>query len=140
METAGAIRAIKRFGDTAAGIAETIKRLSSPVVKVLTFSPASDVIARASALCAQVSKGRLDVIYAVRSLSKYRVKAHKSYRFSEESLPSSSEVASTLAVAMKDLGVRRADVQLIIPKSWVAMKAASLPVSVRENLAGGGAF
>jgi Tfp pilus assembly protein PilN len=134
METAGAIKAIKRFGDIAAGVAEKISRLSRPVLRVLTFSPASDAVARASAFCAQIDQGRIDVIYAVRSFSKYSVKAHKSYRFNEESLPSSSEVASTLAVAIKDLGVRRADVQLIIPKSWVAMKAASLPAAVRENL------
>ena len=71
METAGAIKAVKRFGDIAAGVAEKISRLSRPVLRVLTFSLASDAVARASAFCAQIDKGRIDVIYAVRSFSKY---------------------------------------------------------------------
>ncbi|MGO9379901.1 MAG: PilN domain-containing protein [Dissulfurispiraceae bacterium] len=134
METADAIKAIKRFGDAATRIADAIRKLFGPVLKVLTFSPANEAIASATALCAQISKGRLDVVYGARLFSKYRVKAHKKYSFAEDSLPSPTEVASTLAVTIRALGTRHADVQLIIPKLWVAMKAASLPAAASENL------
>lgn len=134
METAVAIRAVRKFGDAAARVADAIKKLSGPVLRVLAFSPASEAVAPASALCAQISRGHLDVIYVRRLFSKYRIKAGRDYRFSDESLPSPGEVASTLALAVKDFGIRSADVQLIIPKAMVAMKAATLPSAVSENL------
>src|SRR5512135_727328 len=126
METTGAVKAVKKITDTAAVIAGRIKTLSGPLLKVLTFNPASDSIAPASALCLQIGNGRVYIIYAFRSFSRFRIKAGRSYRFTDDSLPSPSEVASTMAVAAKDLGIRRASVHLIIPKSLVAMKAASL--------------
>jgi len=134
METAGTVSAIKRFGKAAAGAAETIKRQSVPVMKVLNFNPVTELMAKASVLCVLIGRGRLDIAYATRSFSKYHIRAARNYQFAADALPSPSEVASTLAVATRDFDITRADVQMIIPKSMVAMKVASLPSSVRENL------
>jgi Tfp pilus assembly protein PilN len=133
MEAAGTREKIKRFGNIASGASSAIRKVAASVWKVLTFSP-SEAIVPASCLCAEVRKGQVTVLHALRAFSKFRIKADKTYRYTEDSVPSPDEVASALALAFKDFGIRKADVVLIVPKQWVVVKSASLPAAVGENL------
>ncbi len=133
METARTRETIKRFGDAASGVAGAIKKVAAPVWKVLTLSPDAAVVP-ASCLCAEIRKGQVTILHASRAFSKFRIKADKTYRYGEDSVPSPDEVASALAVAFKDFGIRKADVVLVVPKQWVVVKSASLPAAVGENL------
>ncbi len=133
METARTRETIKQFGDAVSGVAGAIKKVATSVWKVLTFSP-SEAVVPASCICAEIRKGQVTVLHASRAFSKFRIKADRTYRYSEDSIPSPDEVASTLAVAFKDFGIRKADVVLVIPKQWVVVKSTSLPAAVGENL------
>ncbi len=134
MDTAGAKRTIKRFVDAASAVAVVVRRLASPAWKALTFSP-SEALAPDSCLCARIGRGCIEIVHATRVLSKYRIKAYKTYQYcDEDSIPSPEETASALAVSLKDFGIRKAKVVLVIPKAWVVVKSASLPAAAGENL------
>jgi general secretion pathway protein L len=133
MEAARTRETIKQFGDAASGVAGALKKAANSVWKVLTFSPGEAVLP-SSCLCAEIRKGQVTILHASQAFSKFRIKADKTYRYGEDSVPSPDEVASALAVAFKDFGIRRADVVLAVPKQWVVVKSASLPAAVGENL------
>jgi Tfp pilus assembly protein PilN len=133
MEAARTIERLKQLGDILSGPANTVKRLAALAWKVLTFSPGEAVVP-ASCLCAEIGKGRVDIIHASRKFSKLNIKAEKTYRYAEDSLPSPDEVASALAVAFKDFGIGKTDVVLVVPKQWVVVKSAGLPAAAGENL------
>jgi len=130
MEAAGIKGTIKKLGYTSAG---ACKRIASSVWKMLTYSP-GEAIFPASCICAEISMGQVNIIHAARKFSSFRIKADKTYRYAEDSLPTTDETASALAVAFKDFGIRKADVVLVVPKQWVVVRSAVLPAAVAENL------
>ncbi len=133
METAGKMNSLKKIGDSAADLANRVKKIWLPLWKVLIMSP-DEALTPASCLCLEMGKGYLEVLYAGRKFSKYTIKNRKIYRFSEDTFPSPDELASTTALAFKDFDIRKTDVVLVIPKAWVIVKPASLPAAAAETL------
>ncbi|MEW5745809.1 MAG: PilN domain-containing protein [Nitrospirota bacterium] len=125
---------ISRMSAAAAAAAARLKAIGAPAWKVLTFSPAHDAVASASCLCIEIERGHITALYATRFLSRYRLQGYKRYRFAEDHYPTPEEAASTVALAMRDLNIRKTGIVLSLPKSWVVVKSAELPAAAAENL------
>ncbi|MFZ5997474.1 MAG: PilN domain-containing protein [Nitrospirota bacterium] len=125
---------IERVTSVASTVAARLKTLGAPVWKALTFNPAHEAVAPASCLCITIEKGTIAAVHASRALSHYKIKGYKRYKFAEGHYPKPEEVASTAALAFKDLGIRKTDAVLTIPKPWVVVKAAELPSAAAANL------
>jgi general secretion pathway protein L len=126
---------IKKLTTLASASATYLKRIGKPLWRVLTFSPADDIISPRKALCVSIEKGSLSVVLGSRFLSKIKIKGSRSYSFEKDRYPQPEGLASSVALAINDLGAARTDVTLSIPKAWVIIKTAELPSTVKENLA-----
>jgi Tfp pilus assembly protein PilN len=116
--------------ESAQRLNETMLR---PLWKVLTFSPADDVVAPQKNISIAIEKGKLIIAYGSRFLSRYSIKGFKTYSF-EGRYPQPDILASSSVLAMNDFGATKATVSLSIPKAWVIIKTAELPITVKENL------
>jgi len=128
------ITAIKKFVSIASDSASKLKRIGTPFWRVLTFSPADDRILPQKALCASIEKGGLSVVFGSRFLSKIKIKGFRRYPFEEDKYPQPEGIASSLALAINNFGVTKADVTLSIPKAWAVIKTAEFPSTVKESL------
>jgi Tfp pilus assembly protein PilN len=134
METAGKIKnAMSGMGARTTSATAALKRIGAPLMKALSYTPFEEIFP-STALCISISQGRLDLLQAKRSLSKYRISAYKSFGFGEDVFPSPDDVATSAAVAMKEFGLKRADVILLVPRSWIIFKSAGLPAAAEDNL------
>jgi general secretion pathway protein L len=62
-----------------------------------------------------------------------KIQGIREYSF-EGRYPLPEVFASSLSLAINDLGARNADVTLSIPKAWTVITTAELPAAVKENL------
>jgi Tfp pilus assembly protein PilN len=112
-----------------------LKRIWEPLWKILSFSLANDAIYPARVLSASLDKGTLSVVHGSRFLSRITVKGVREYSFEEGKYPQPEVFASSLSLAINDLGASKAEVSLSIPKAWTVIKLTDFPVTVKENLA-----
>jgi Tfp pilus assembly protein PilN len=134
METAGKGKmTIKRLNDMRAALSVSLRRLTSPVWRILSYSLLEEIIPSA-AIAVSIRQGHVDVLRAKRSFLKYVITGVKTYQYAEQPFPSPDEVASAVAAAMKEFGLKRADAVLILPKSRIILKSAELPAAVAANL------
>jgi Tfp pilus assembly protein PilN len=110
-----------------------LKKITDPIKRLLTFSLADDSIYPAKTLAVSLDKDTLSVAYGRRLFSRMKIQAIREYPF-EGRYPQPEVLASSLALAISDLGARNAEVTLSIPKAWTVIKTAEFPVTVRENL------
>ena len=111
-----------------------LRRIGDPLWRILTFSLADESIYPAKNLAASLEKGSLSVAYGTRFLSRIRIKGIREYAFEEDRYPQPEVFASSLALAINDLGAAKAGVSLCIPKAWAIVTTAEFPVTVKENL------
>ncbi|MBI5638929.1 MAG: PilN domain-containing protein [Nitrospirae bacterium] len=102
---------------------------------MLTFSPADDTVAPRQTLSVSLEKGALQVVFGTRFLSRISIRGARSYAFEENRHPLPEEVASSLPLAVSELGAYGSDITLVIPKSWVIIKTAEFPSTVGETVA-----
>ncbi len=126
--------ALRKLTSLVSSSAEKIRTLSGPLIKVLTFSPADDVISPAKNVSVSIGKGILSVVYGARILSRIRIKGAKRYPL-EERFPTPDSLASSLEIALSQLGASKKDITLCVPKAWVVIKTAEFPSTVRETIA-----
>jgi len=126
---------IKKLTTLASTSSTFLRRIGRPVWRVLTFSPSDNIISPKKALCVSIEKGALSVVLGSRFLSKIKIKGSRRYSFEEDRYPQPEGLASSVALAINDLGAARTDVTLSIPKAWVIIKTAEFPSTVKENLA-----
>jgi Tfp pilus assembly protein PilN len=127
--------AIKKLTSFTLGSTTKLKdSIWRPLWKILTFSPADDTISPEKNLSVSLEKGILSVAYGSRFLSRIKIKGVKKYSFEEGRYPQPEGVASSLALAINDLGAAGTNVSLSIPKAWAVIKIAEFPVTVKENL------
>jgi Tfp pilus assembly protein PilN len=120
---------------TFASSASTVVRQAlNPVWKILSISAADDAVYPANIVSASIDKGTLSVAYGARVLSQIKVKGIREYSFEEDRYPQPEVFASSLALAINDLGASKVEVSLTIPKAWAVIKTTVFPSSVRENL------
>ncbi len=125
---------IKRIASITSTATAKLKGVIKPLWKVLTFSPADDTLSTKKRVSVSIEKGTLSVAYGSRFLSRLRIKGARKYSFEEGKYPPPEGVASSLSLAINDLGAKGADVSLSIPKAWTVIKIAEFPATVKENL------
>ena len=127
---------ITKLTTIASSSSNVMKQVLNPVWKILSLSAADDAVYPASALSASIDKGTLSVVYGARVLSQIKVRGIREYSFEEDRYPPPEVFASSLALAINDLGASKGEVSLGIPKAWAVINTAVFPASVRENLSG----
>ncbi len=132
---------IKKLTDFASGSIPRLMSLGSFLRRILTFSPADDLIFPQKALSVSIGKGSLSVAYGTRFLSGMSLKGLKTYPLEGSSrYPQPEEMVSSLALATNEFGVPRTAITLSIPKAWAIIRTVEFPSTVRENLASVVAF
>ncbi|MFH1025867.1 MAG: PilN domain-containing protein [Nitrospirota bacterium] len=110
-----------------------LKKITDPIARLLTFSLADDIIYPAKTVSASLDKGALSVAYGRRFFSRMKILGIREYSF-EGRYPQPEVFASSLSLAINDLGATNADVTLSIPKAWTIISTTEFPVTVKENL------
>ena len=125
---------IKKFTAFASSWSAALKKIATPLWRVLTFSLADESIYPDKTLAASLEKGTLSAAYGTRLLSQIKIQGFKEYSFEEDRYPQPDVFASSLALAINDLGAARASVSLSIPKEWAIINTTEFPITVKENL------
>lgn len=118
-----------------AGAASKVSALTSPVKRVLFFSPADDFVYPRANVTASLDRGSVAVALGSKVFSFVSVKGVREYPFDDSRYPQPEELASSVAMALSELGATRSDITLTIPKAWTIIKTVEFPTTVRENLA-----
>ncbi len=124
---------INRLSTWATTSSSLLKKITEPISRVLTFSLADDRIYPAKCVAASLEKGVLSVAYGRRFLSRMKIQGVRGYSF-DGRYPQPEVFASSVSLAINDLGARNAQVTLSLPKAWTVITTADFPVSVKENL------
>jgi general secretion pathway protein L len=130
MNGTAVINKLSTWASTSSAI---LKKLTDPIARLLTFSLADDIIYPAKTVSASLDKGALSVAYGRRFFSRMKILGTREYSF-EGRYPQPEVFASSLSLAINDLGATNAEVTLSIPKAWTIIKTTEFPVTVRENL------
>jgi Tfp pilus assembly protein PilN len=109
-------------------------RLGRSLWRILSFSLADDRLAPLQVLSVMLERGGVAVIYASRFLSRIKIRGVRRYFFEKGSYPTPDNVASAVALAANELRAQRAQLILVVPKSWTIVKATDFPLSVADNL------
>jgi Tfp pilus assembly protein PilN len=126
----GAI-AVKKIASAAFTSVLKLGEFLQPLCRTLTRS-ADSVFLPKNFFCISLDKGGLSAAYGSKFLSLIRIKGTKRYQYG--GYPQTEEAASSAILAVSELKAEKADVTLNIPKEWVIIKTAELPVAVKENL------
>ena len=113
--------------------AAKLKRLWRPLQRLLTFSLADESISPAKNVSVSIDKGSVSVAYGSRFLSRIRVKGIKTFPI-EDRYPTPEGLASSVSMALSSFRVSKTAITLCVPKSWVVIKLAEFPVTVKDNL------
>jgi len=125
---------ITKLTTFASASSTVMRQVLNPVWKILSISAADDAVYPANVVSASIDKGTLSVVYGSRVLSQIKVKGIREYSFEEDRYPQPEVFASSLALAISDLGASKVKISFGIPKAWSVIKTAVFPASVRENL------
>lgn len=125
--------AINKLSLWASAFSSVLKKFTDPVARLLTFSLADDRLYPGRCVAASLDRGSLSVVYGRRFLSRLKIHGIREYAY-DGKYPQPEVLASSLALAISDLGARKAQVTLSIPKAWTVITTADFPVSVKENL------
>ncbi|MDA8125424.1 MAG: PilN domain-containing protein [Deltaproteobacteria bacterium] len=101
---------------------------------VLFFSPADDRVASGRCLSLSLEEGGISVSYGARRLSRINVRATRSYPFEKGQYPPPENLGAAALLAMNDLKAAGAQITLVIPKAWVIVKTAELPLAAKDTL------
>lgn len=126
--------AIKKFAGLASNYGKTLKRLLTPVWRILTFSFADERIYPAKNISISIEKGRLSIAYGTRFLSKIKIKGYKEFEVEEDKYPQPEFLASSTIITINELRAKNPDITLTIPKSWAIIKTSEFPITVKDNL------
>ena len=104
-----------------------LKERWESVWRVLTFSPADDLIAQRKNLTVAIEKSGLSIAYASKLFSRVTIKGGKTYSFEEGKYPQPNELVSSLALSVSEMGAVKSDINLSIPKAWAIIRSVELP-------------
>ncbi len=105
-----------------------------PIRRVLTFSPADDMIAPKNNLSVSIDKGNISIASGSRFLSKISITGIKQYSFEEDIYPQPEDLLSSLSLAVNEFNTSKADITLSIPKAWTIIRTVDFPSTVKENI------
>jgi Tfp pilus assembly protein PilN len=111
-----------------------LRKITGPLWRICTFSLADESIYPAKTLSVSLEKGSLPIVYGTRFLSRIRIQGIREYSFEESRYPQPEFLASSLVLAINDLGAAKASISLSIPKQWTIITATEFPATVKDNL------
>jgi Tfp pilus assembly protein PilN len=127
---------LKKLTSFTSGSIPRLMQLGSFLQRVLTFSPADDMIFPQKGLSVSIGRGNISVAYGTRFLSGTTVNGAKTYPLEGDSrYPQPEEMVSSLALAVNEFGAPRTGITLSIPKAWTIIRTVEFPSTVKENLA-----
>lgn len=113
--------------------AARLKALWEPFWKTLSLSLADERIAPAKNVTICIERGLLSVVYGSRMFSRIKIRGFRLYPL-DGRYPSAEGLASSVGIALSELGASNADITLSIPKAWTLVKRAEFPATVKENI------
>ena len=125
---------VKKMTAAASDLGAKLNRIWVPIRRVLTFSPADDMIAPKKNLSVSIDKGNISIAYGSRFLSKISIKGIKQYSFEEDRYPQPEDLLSSLSLAVNEFNASKADITLSIPKAWTIIRTVDFPSTVKENI------
>src|SRR3990172_9570481 len=125
---------VKKMLTAASGLGAKLNRIWAPIRRVLTFSPADDMIAPQKNLSASIDKGNISIAYGSRFLSKISLKGIKQYSFEEDRYPQPEDLLSSLSLAVNDFNTSKTDITLSIPKAWTIIRTVDFPSTEKEKI------
>ncbi len=125
---------VKKMTAVASTLGAKLYRIWVPIQRVLTFSPADNMVAPRKNLSASIDKGKIAIAYGSRFLSKISIKGIRQYSFEEERYPQPEDLLSSLSLAVNDFNASRSDITLSIPKAWTIIRTVEFPATVKENI------
>jgi Tfp pilus assembly protein PilN len=125
---------VKKLTTFISNSAAALEKIGRPLWRILSFSPADDIIFPKKALCVSIDKGNLSIVFGSRLFSKINIKGARRYPLEKGRYPSPENLASSVALAINDLGAIRTEVTLSIPKAWAIIKTVEFPSTIKENL------
>ena len=126
--------AMNKLTAVASSGSAVLKRIGEPLWRILTFSLADESIYPAKTLSASLEKSTLSVAYGTRFLSRIKIQGVREYSFEEDRYPQPEFLASSLELAINDLGAANASISLSIPKAWAVITTTEFPTTVKDNL------
>jgi Tfp pilus assembly protein PilN len=111
-----------------------LRKITGPLWNICTFSLADESIYPAQSLSVSLEKGSLPIVYGTRFLSRIRIQGIREYSVEDGRYPQPEFLASSLVVAINDLGAAKAGISLIIPKEWTIITTTEFPAAVKDNL------
>src|SRR5512139_2471393 len=96
---------VKKITTAASDLGAKLYRIWVPAQRVLTFSPADDMIAPESNLSVSIDKGSISIAYGSRFLSKISIRGIKQYPFEEDIYPQPEDLLSSLSLAINEFSI-----------------------------------
>jgi len=125
--------AIEKLTSAVSSSAARVKALWEPLWNTLSLSLADERIAPAKNVTVCIERGLLSVVYGSRMFSRIRIRGFRLYPL-DGRYPSPEGLASSVNVALSELGAPKTSVTLSIPKAWTLVKTADFPATVKENI------
>jgi Tfp pilus assembly protein PilN len=126
---------LQKLGAAASGLGASLRKGARAAWDVLMLNVADERVSRRRAVVVSIEKGRLEIVYGTRFLSRIRILGSRCVKLENGAFPDPETVASRLLPAMKEMRAGGADVTLVVPKAWTIMQEAEFPGTVRDNLA-----
>jgi len=125
---------MKKMTSAASDLGAKLKKVWNPIQRILTFSPADDLIAPKKNLSASIDKGNISLAYGSRFLSRISIKGIKEYSFEEDKYPQPEDLLSSLSLAINEFNISKEDITLSIPKAWTIIRTVEFPSTIKENI------
>lgn len=116
----------------AAGMRSTM--IGRRVLDFLTQSIAEGIMYPTSCVSVAIEDGSFSVVRVSRFLFRAKVTHISEHRVEGPSHFQPEVVSSTLSTALKELKAIKKGIVLVIPQTWVLIRRAELPASVRDNI------
>ena len=125
--------AIEKLAAAVSDSAARLKALWKPLAETLFLSLADERISPAKNVTICIERGLLSIVYGSRIFSRIKIRGFKLYPL-DGKYPGAEGLASSVSIALTELGASKADVTLSIPKAWTLVKRAEFPATVKENI------
>ncbi len=125
---------LERWRSTGAAFVTRAESFARTVWHVSTLSLADGLLWPKKGVVASIEKGAVQMIHATQFLSRIKVRESRSYTCTDECYTKPEVLASTIALAGKELKAAKRPITLSIPPEWVIVRTAQLPSTVKEHL------
>ena len=126
--------AIQKLGAWASESSARLRKMGRPAWRIINLSLGDDAVSWKRTISISIEKDGVSVAEATRFLSRIRIRNVRRYPFEEGKVATPENVATIVALAVRELKAKNAEICLGIPKAWAIIQSAELPASVKETL------